>query len=292
MALTRLGWDVLEPGSNRLTNLSWITGKVRWGDAHTILNELGRRFNSEVEAIRKDWSWGYAKRPVRGASVASEHSAGVAVDFNAPAHGLGLSGTFSGAQVRAIRKILADLDGAVRWGGDYAGRKDEMHFELQGGVAKLAKVAAKINGGTGDVKPAGKPSKPATKPKPSVDKSGAWPEKPLKVTDKHTTESDAAWRELMAAIGYKDKDLGKNLLAWLSELKDPRTGKGYYDLTKWVNDGVMGSEGVKALQRKLYDTKGDDGKRLYNGKADGKRQAMTVNAEIEYLNLKQNRGIK
>src|SRR5699024_9844456 len=117
-------------------------------------------------------------------------------------------------------------------------------------------------------------------------------EKPLKVTDKHTPESDAAWRELMAAIGYKDKDLGKNLLAWLSELKDPRTGKGYYDLTKWVNDGVMGSEGVKALQRKLYDTKGDNGKRLYNGKADGKRLAMTVNAEIEYLNLKANRGVK
>lgn len=288
MALTRLGWDVLEPGSNRLTNLSWITGKVRNGDAYTILNELGRRFNSEVEAIRKDWSWGYAKRPVRGASVASEHSAGVAVDFNAPAHGLGLSGTFSGAQVRAIRRILNDLDGAVRWGGDYAGRKDEMHFELQGGVKKLAQVAARINGGT--IKPVGnvKPSKP----NPSVDKSGSWPEKPLKVTDKHTTESDAAWRELMAAIGYKDKDLGKNLLAWLSGLKDPRTGKGYYDLTKWVNDGVMGTEGVKALQRKLYDTKGDNGKRLYNGKADGKRQAMTVNAEIEYLNLKANRGVK
>ncbi|MCZ4151843.1 hypothetical protein BZG21_46535, partial [Escherichia coli] len=109
--------------------------------------------------------------------VASEHSAGTAVDFNAPAHGLGLSGTFSGAQVRSIRRILADLDGAVRWGGDYAGRKDEMHFELQGGVKKLASVAAKINGGT--ITPVA--SKPKPKPKPTKDKSGAWPEKPLKV---------------------------------------------------------------------------------------------------------------
>ena len=166
MALTRLGWDVLTSGSSkRLTNLKWITGKVRAGDAHTILNELGRRFNAEVETIRKDWSWGYAYRNVRGASIHSEHSAGTAVDFNAPAHGLGLSGTFSGAQVRAIRRILADLDGTVRWGGDYAGRKDEMHFELQGGTAKLAKVAAKINGGT--IKPVASKPKPVSKPKPA-----------------------------------------------------------------------------------------------------------------------------
>ncbi|WP_190264889.1 M15 family metallopeptidase [Glutamicibacter nicotianae] len=288
MALTRLGWDVLEPSSNRLKSLPWITGKVRSGDAYTILNELGRRFNNEVEKIRKDWSWGYAKRPVRGASVASEHSAGTAVDFNAPAHGLGLSGTFSGAQVKAIRRILADFDGAVRWGGDYAGRKDEMHFELQGGVKKLAAVAAKINGGT--ITPVA--SKPKPKPKPTKDKSGAWPEKPLKVTDKHTVQSDAAWRELMKAIGYKDKDLGLALQKWLSKLEDPRTGRGYYDTKRFKLDGDFSNESIKALQRKLYDTKGEDGKRLYNGKADGKRQAMTVNAEIGYLNLKANRGVK
>ena len=51
MALTRLGWDVLEPSSSRLKSLPWITGKVRSGDAYTILNELGRRFNNEVEKI-------------------------------------------------------------------------------------------------------------------------------------------------------------------------------------------------------------------------------------------------
>lgn len=114
----------------------------------------------------------------------------------------------------------------------------------------------------------------------------------LPVNGSKTKEWDSAWRELMAAIGYKDKDLGKNLLAWLSELTDPRTGKGYYDLTKFVNDGVMGPEGVKALQRKLYDTKDAKGNRLYNGKADGKRQDMTVEAEKKYLNLPVNRGKK
>lgn len=297
MAISRNGWDVYSSGSNQnLVNFPWVTGKVRGGDHYVVLDYIAKRWNAEVETIRKDWSWGYANRPVRGASVISEHATGTAVDFNAPLHPLGKKNTFSAADQAKIRQIMKDVSHAARWGGEWS-RPDDMHVELIGGNTLIGRVADQIRAGelpglSGDVKPAGKPSKPATKPKPSVDKSGAWPEKPLKVTDKHTAESDAAWRELMAAIGYKDKDLGKNLLAWLSELKDPRTGKGYYDLTKWVNDGVMGSEGVKALQRKLYDTKGDDGKRLYNGKADGKRQAMTVNAEIEYLNLKANRGVK
>lgn len=136
----------------------------------------------------------------------------------------------------------------------------------------------------GAVKPVG------SKPKPAKDKSGSWPEKPLRVTSKHTVQSDAAWRELMSAIGYKDKDLGKNLQTWLSKLEDPRTGKGYYDTDKWLIDGDFSTESVKALQRKLYDTKDDNGKRLYNGKADGDRGPLTVKAEIGYLNLKANRG--
>lgn len=137
-------------------------------------------------------------------------------------------------------------------------------------------------------------TKPAAPKPPAKDRSGAWPQKPLTAHDYISAEMDGAWRELMNAIGYHDKDLGKNLLAWLSDLTDPRTGHGYYDLRKWVNDGVMGEQGVKALQRKLYDTKGDGGKpaHLYNGKADGKREALTIRAEYAYLNLKANRGVK
>lgn len=277
MALTRLGWDVLEPGSNRLTNLSWITGKVRNGDAHTILNELGRRFNSEVEAIRKDWSWGHAKRPVRGASVPSEHSAGVAVDFNAPAHGLGLSGTFSGAQVRAIRRILDDLDGAVRWGGDYAGRKDEMHFELQGGVAKLSQVAAKINGGIGDVKPAGKPSKP----KPSGKRPTDY--KDLAIDGKFGAASAEAVQILMSQIGLYEREIDKKagehtwaaVQEWLNglgyykrevdgdfsnhsviALQQFLAKKGHLDTRKWLIDGKFGAETIKAFQRYLNTQNG------------------------------------
>src|SRR5699024_796815 len=139
MAVTRLDWDVLSPTSNRLTNFPWITGKVRAGDAYTVLYELCRRFNDEVEKITPAHSWGYAQRDVRGASgIISEHNAGTAIDLNAPKHPLGRQGTFTRTQVNRIQQILKDLDGAVRWGGNYSGRKDEMHFELQGGGKKLA----------------------------------------------------------------------------------------------------------------------------------------------------------
>ena len=278
MALTRLGWDVLTSGSSsRLTNLKWITGKVRSGDAHTILNELGRRFNSEVETIRKDWSWGYAYRNVRGASIHSEHSAGTAVDFNAPEHGLGRVGTFSSAQVKAIRRILADLDGSVRWGGDYAGRKDEMHFELQGGTAKLAKVAAKIKGG---VKPVGnvKPSKP--KPKPS---SRPTDYKDLAVDGKFGGATAEAVQILMSQIGLYEREIDKDagphtweaVQEWLNglgyydraidgdfgyhsivALQQFLAKKGHLDTKRWLIDGKFGKETIKAFQRYLSTQNG------------------------------------
>nr|WP_244652560.1 peptidoglycan recognition family protein [Glutamicibacter sp. FBE19] len=239
---------------------------------------------AQVEALAKLWAWARdthgIKNQVAKNTQTNENSAGLSW------HRLGVEGNFAGRP-----GILATSykPGGIKY--------SSARGKICPGDAKILQIPGiweRANGDIGEVKPVGKPSKPKPKPAPAKDKSGAWPEKPLKVTDKHTAQSDAAWRELLAAIGYKDKDLGKNLLAWLSNLEDPRTGKGYYDLTKWVNDGVMGPEGVKALQRKLFDTRGDGGKpaHLYFGKADGRRLARTVNAEIEYLNLKANRGVK
>lgn len=224
MALTRLGWDILASNSTRLVDLSWVTGKCRSGDAHVILEELGRRFNSEVEPITKGHSWGYAARNVRGASVASEHSAGVAVDFNAPKHGLGASGTFTKTQVKAINKILRELDYSVRWGGDYAGRKDEMHFELQGGVAKLKKVADKVR--------AGKKPNVIPKPKPKA------PQPSDKATDK-----DLRIQQILQKAGaYKRTTDGVNGPYQKDAVKSFQKAHGL------VQDGVWGSKTVAKYQ--------------------------------------------
>lgn len=137
------GWPV-HTSSSSLAPLDWITGRV---DPTTvaIFDYLCRRFDAEVEPIRVDWSWGYAYRAIRGrTSGYSNHASGTAIDLNAPAHPLGKRGTFTPKQATAIRRILADLDGAIRWGGNYSGRKDEMHFEVNVDADDLARVAKKI----------------------------------------------------------------------------------------------------------------------------------------------------
>lgn len=163
---------------------------------------------------------------------------------------------------------MRELDGAIRWGGEWA-RADDMHFELIGGVKKLKQVADKIKASGGSVKPSGDVGKPTTpKPPAKPSKGKQWPYKALPLTSAHTSESHNAWVKLMADIGYKDKSLSVALQKWLKKL-------GYY---RGVIDGVFGTLSVKALQRFLKD------KGFYKGVIDGQRGAMTIKAEIAYLN--------
>lgn len=194
MAITRLGWDIYSSYSDpHLINFPWVSGKVRKGDHYVVLDYLARRFNAEVEKIIKASSWGFSPRPVRGFSgIPSEHSAAIALDFNAPQHGIGKVGTFSNSKESAIHRILRDMKGAVRWGGDYGGRKDEMHFELQGGnrligqVADLIRAGKLPGAGAGAVKPAG-----TVKPKTVKANSG------------NSRLDNIAIAELLNDLGYK-----------------------------------------------------------------------------------------
>lgn len=144
MATSQNGWPVVT-NSAILTPLPWITGRVRPGDVAVILDHLCRRFHNEVEKITKGHSWGWAYRPIRGASGGySNHASGTAIDLNAPAHPLGKRGTFSARKRRKIEAILRDLDGVVRWGGHYSGRPDEMHFEINATPAAVRRVALRL----------------------------------------------------------------------------------------------------------------------------------------------------
>lgn len=169
MVTSQNGWGAAYKVGNTvhntppLTKLSWITGSVRSGDVWTVFNELGKRFNAEVEPINPAHSWGFAARPIRGSAETSNHSSATAVDFNAPAHPLGKVNTFTPAQRAAIRRILNDLGGVVRWGGDYTGRKDDMHFEINASSAAVAKVADAIRNNTGITPP--KPAEPKKRKK-------------------------------------------------------------------------------------------------------------------------------
>jgi len=152
-ATSQNGWPAGSSSAVPLASLSvgaaTFPAGVRRGDVHTVLGYVARRFDNEVEALVKGWCWGHSYRVISGSTSLSNHSSGTALDVNAPRHPLGASGTFSAAQRTHIRSILTACNGVVRWGGDYSGRKDEMHFEInvRPGDARLAALARRIGGG-------------------------------------------------------------------------------------------------------------------------------------------------
>lgn len=286
VAISRNGWDVYSSGSHsKLVNFPWITGKVRNGDHYVVLDYIAKRWNAEVETIRKDWSWGYANRAVRGASVISEHATGTAVDFNAPLHGLGQKNTFSKADQARIRQIMKDVSHAARWGGEWS-RPDDMHVELIGGNALIGRVADQIRAGklpgAGSVKPVGnvKPSKP--KPKPAKTNRPT-DYKDLTVDGKFGSATAEATQILMSQIGLYEREIDKKagehtwaaVQEWLSglgyyhravdgdfgyhsviALQQFLAKKGHLDTKKWLIDGKFGKETIKAFQRYLNTQNG------------------------------------
>lgn len=118
-------------------------GGVKRGAVSIILRYVAEQFHRRVEPLHPGHCWGYAYRDVRGGASLSNHSAGCAIDINAPAHGLGERGTFTAAQAEQIEAIVRECNGVVRWGGSYT-RPDEMHFEIVGSPIEAVNLAASI----------------------------------------------------------------------------------------------------------------------------------------------------
>lgn len=123
---------------------------VRSGDVYVVLQYVAESLHRRVETVyKKGWheqdDWGYYYRPnVNKPSELSCHSSGTAIDYNATRHPNGKRGTFSAAQVAEIRKILAEVNNVVKWGGDFSGTPDEMHFEICSSPEKVSLAAKKI----------------------------------------------------------------------------------------------------------------------------------------------------
>lgn len=106
-------------------------------------------------------TWGYANRAIRGTKTASNHSWGLAIDINAPSNPM-------------TSKLVTNIPPAVvqmwkrfgfRWGGDYTGRKDAMHFEYMGTPRTAVQDTEKFLREFGAI--LGKPPSVITPPPPS-----------------------------------------------------------------------------------------------------------------------------
>lgn len=128
-----------------------FVGGVREGYVHTILHHVVTQFDNRVEPLmRAPGCWGWSYRQNRNSNNLSNHSSATAVDVNAPKHpnGVPTSRTFSRKQINEMHTILREieeLDEVVKWGGDYNGTPDAMHFEmLTNETAKLKRVVERI----------------------------------------------------------------------------------------------------------------------------------------------------
>lgn len=145
------GWPASDDkGAIGVVSSDWFPGGVKSGDVATVLRYVAEQMNARVETIVEGWNWGYTyKANVNNPSQLSCHASGTAIDYNAPNHANGSSGTFTDAQVGTIYSILAEVQGAVDWLEGY----DEMHFEIAVDAGTLAGIAAQLPGGGGGPAP-------------------------------------------------------------------------------------------------------------------------------------------
>lgn len=154
------GWSVVPAGATPETTPSgqprcrkvWLPGLgkfiyLRDGIVSLLMADLILTFNARVEKINGPVldDWGYALREIRESDDTSNHASATAADLNAIRHPLGAVDTFTPIQRFKIRRMLKRrYKGVVRWGGDYNGRKDEMHFEIVGDHDAVRKVALSL----------------------------------------------------------------------------------------------------------------------------------------------------
>ena len=113
--------------------------------AGELLAAFAAEFHELIEPIDEGKldDWAYAFRMVRGTTdKLSCHSSGTAIDLNATKHPLGKAGTFELAKVPMIQALAKKY--GLTWGGDYRGRKDEMHFEVSVTPEQARKLTTKL----------------------------------------------------------------------------------------------------------------------------------------------------
>ncbi|MBO0656799.1 hypothetical protein J1792_29885 [Streptomyces triculaminicus] len=142
-----------------------VTVALRAGDVETVLVHVVRRFHYEIAELGEGQVVGHlapGRVPLARAGLPqppeSNHASGTAVAIRPDWYPKGGRGGFFPLEMLALRDVLAECEGVVRWGGDAHERPYEALFflDVPPGDARLARVAAKIRGG-GAVRPGAGP---------------------------------------------------------------------------------------------------------------------------------------
>ncbi|MDP9388509.1 MAG: peptidoglycan-binding protein [Actinomycetota bacterium] len=151
------GWGPGWPSDNS----SKMTTVRAGGIALSVRAELGplvewlvNETTNRGYGLRHGQCWGFANRAIRGTNRPSNHSWGLAVDLNAPANPMGPQ------LITDMPSWMVELwtSKSFRWGGNYTGRKDAMHYEFMGTPDDARRLVAEVRGGGGGAGAAGGPA--------------------------------------------------------------------------------------------------------------------------------------
>ncbi|WP_030897583.1 hypothetical protein [Streptomyces sp. NRRL F-5126] len=140
-------WPVLDGATSFVVEGSGEKVSLAEGDAATVLLHVARRYNYEIDTLRTGDVHGWRADRKVAEAYESNYLSGSALAIRPAMYPVGSKGNLYPNELIVVRDILAELDGAVAWGGDFATPK-ESHFEitLKPGHPRLKGVARKILG--------------------------------------------------------------------------------------------------------------------------------------------------
>jgi hypothetical protein len=231
----------------------------------TIFQYLVDQLDARVERAElyntKDRTddYGYLFRKNRNANNISCHGSGTAIDYNATRHpnGVRWDRNFSAADRAEIHRIINDeLDGVIDWGGDWTKTVDAMHFEINGSLAKVRDVAARIK--SGEIHPPKvEEPKPAPAPEPKGKISLAKAQAGMKAGGKGEPSPEV--KLIQAALGFKGDDVDgyygqasrKKAAAFQVKISAPPKPRPWpeagWDRGGADADGILGRQSLTAL---------------------------------------------
>ncbi|TDC22655.1 hypothetical protein E1265_15115 [Streptomyces sp. 8K308] len=136
------GWPVVDEADSHRIQGSGLDVTLLSGDVSTVLLHVARRFHYEVHELRRNEVLGHHTDRVVAQPYESNHLSGTAIALRPGAYPAGVRGGLFPQQLAAVRHILAECDGVVRWGGDETVPK-ESHFQVdvRPGDARLTRLA-------------------------------------------------------------------------------------------------------------------------------------------------------
>lgn len=126
------GWGTGWPNcqTSKWVDVRPLLTQTSFGSCHILIRELVERLIDESVLrgykFKDGQCWGANCRAIRGTSIPSNHSWGLAMDFNSLENPLGST---SGWDIPSWMPPLWAEYGFA-WGGNFASRKDAMHFEF------------------------------------------------------------------------------------------------------------------------------------------------------------------